>query len=510
MSQYYTATDHFVLLPAIMLSLFGCAVLLFDFFAFKHSRYRRFLVVFTFAGLAFTAAALYRQNLYLTENDLREIPAFGGALVVDRFALFFNWIFLAASALVAMVSYKYLELEGESVGEYYGLLLLANCGMYFLAAGLDLITISIGLEVMAVSFYILVGFLRADKRSNEAAIKYLLLGAFSTAFMLYGFSLLYGLSGSTKLHEITAAVASRGASDPVVFVAVVTTGVGLLFKIAAVPFHMWAPDAYEGAPTPVTAYLSVASKAASFALLTRIFLGPLGSARPMWEPLLIAIAVLTLTVGNLAAISQDNVKRLLAYSSIAHAGYILFGLIAGNDTGVQGIAVYVLVYTFMTLGAFIIVAAMRREGIAGDTIDDLRGLMHRSPGYAIAMLIFLVSLAGIPPAAGFIGKYYIFLSLIETGHYILAVIATLYVAVSLYYYFRIVRVMFAADAKEDTAVAAPVRSLGFRAALGATGVLTVVMGVYPEPFLRFARILPSATAFSSAAPASIGQIGESR
>jgi NADH-quinone oxidoreductase subunit N len=272
-----------------------------------------------------------------------------------------------------------------------------------------------------------------------------------------------------------------------VFLAIATTGVGLLFKISAVPFHMWAPDAYEGAPTPVTAYLSVASKAASFAMLVRLFIGPFASARPMWEPLLVVVALATLTVGNLAAITQDNVKRMLAYSSISHAGYILLALVAGNSTGIQGIAVYILVYTFMTLGAFLVVAAMRREGVAGDTIDDLKGLIKRQPGYAIWMLIFLVSLAGLPPLAGFLGKYYIFLALIETGHYVLAVIGCLYAAVALYYYFRIVRAMFTVEDVPD--IPAPARSFGFQVALLATGIMTVAVGVYPEPFLQFARII---------------------
>jgi NADH-quinone oxidoreductase subunit N len=498
MGQYYTATDNFVLLPALMLALFGCAVLIFD-FLFKEGRYRPLIVGFTFIGLAFTAAALFRQHYELVVSGQREIVAFGGTLVVDRFALFFNWLFLIATAIVAMFSYRVIRIERAPVGEYYGLLLLANCGMYFLATGIDLVTIATGLELMALSFYILVGFNRSDRKSNEASIKYLLLGAFSTGFLLYGFSLLYGLSGSTKLHEITAAVAIQGAANPVVFMAIVTAAVGLLFKISAVPFHMWAPDAYEGAPTPVTAYLSVASKAASFALLTRIFLQPLLSARPAWEPLLIAIALLTLTVGNLAAMTQDNVKRLLAYSSISHAGYILLGLIAGNDTGIQAISVYLFVYTFMTLGAFLVVAAMRREGIPGDTIDDLKGLIHRNPGYAVAMLVFLVSLAGIPPTAGFLGKYYIFLSLIETGHYYLAVIATLYVAVALYYYFRLVRAIFLPEETEQP-VPAIASGLGFRAALVITGVLTLLIGLYPEPFLRFARLLPGGGGVSQNPP----------
>jgi NADH-quinone oxidoreductase subunit N len=330
----------------------------------------------------------------------------------------------------------------------------------------------------------MVGFLRGDKRSNEAAMKYLLLGAFSSGFLVYGFSVMYGLAGSTKLADITMAIEARPAWDPVVFLALATTAVGLLFKIAAVPFHMWAPDAYEGAPTTVTAYLSVASKAASIAFLLRIFLGPLASARQVWEPLLAVVAVATLTIGNLAAINQTNVKRLLAYSSISHAGYMLLGLVAGNQTGINGIAVYVMVYTFMTLGAFLVVVALRRKHIIGEDLDDFAGLMHKSPGYAVLMLIFLLSLAGIPPTAGFLGKYYIFLALIQTGHYTLAVVATLYVAVAIYYYFKIVKSMFTREALEETPVAS---SFGLRLALGVSGILTLFIGIYPEPFLKLAQ-----------------------
>ena len=250
-----------------------------------------------------------------------------------------------------------------------------------------------------------------------------------------------------------------------VFLALTTTSVGLLFKISAVPFHMWAPDAYEGAPTTVTAYLSVASKAASIAFLLRIFLGPLASARETWEPILAFIAMITLTIGNLAAINQTNIKRLLAYSSISHAGYMLLGLVAGNDTGINGIAVYVMVYTFMNLGAFLVIIAMRRANIIGDELDDLAGLVHKSPGYAFLMLIFLLSLAGIPPTAGFLGKYYIFLALIQTKHYGLAVVATLYVAVAIYYYFKIVRSMFIREEQEKTPALAT--SFGLRVRAGA-------------------------------------------
>jgi NADH-quinone oxidoreductase subunit N len=484
MSQFYTTTDHFVLIPAIMLALFGCAILLFDFLVFPNPKQRKYLLLFVVLGLGFTGYGLFRQQAFLTANGLTELTGFQGAITIDRFALFFNWVFELATLIVAIVSYNYLEIEGEHHGEYYALMLFAQCGMFFLATGTDLVTLFIGLELMAICFYVMVGFLRSDKRSNEAAMKYLLLGAFSSGFLVYGFSILYGLAGSTLLSKVTAAVSARDPWDPIVFLATATTAVGLLFKISAVPFHMWAPDAYEGAPTTITAYLSVASKAASFAFLLRIFLGPLASARASWEPLLAVVAVLTMTVGNLAAISQSNIKRLLAYSSISHAGYMLLGLIAGNETGIQGIAVYVLVYAFMNLGAFLVVIAMRRKNIIGEDLDDMAGLMYKSPGYAILMLVFLLSLAGIPPTAGFLGKYYIFLSLIETHHYALAVIATLYVAVAIYYYFRVVKIMFVGELAEKAPLAT---SFGLKVALGVTGVLTLGVGVYPEPVLRLAQ-----------------------
>ncbi len=483
-SQFYTSTDHFSIIPAVMLALFGCAVLLADFLIFPDPRQRKWLIIFVGFAEIFTGKGLWNQHAWLASTGYTELSGFGGSVTVDAFGIFFNCIFLVAALLVAIVSYKYLETAGEHHGEYYGLILLAQCGMYFLATGTDLVTLFIGLELMALCFYVMVGFLRSDKRSNEAAMKYLLLGAFSSGFLVYGFSIMYGMAGSTKLADIRMAIEARPAGDPVVLLALATTAVGLLFKISVAPFHMWAPDAYEGAPTPVTAYLAVASKAASIAFLLRIFLGPLASVRAAWEPLLAVVAVLTLTIGNLAAINQTNIKRLLAYSSISHAGYMLLGLVAGNATGINGIEVYIMVYAFMTLGAFLVVVALRRRGIIGEDIDDFAGLMHKSPGYALLMLIFLLSLAGIPPTAGFLGKYYIFLALIETGHYLLAVIATLYVAVAIYYYFRIVRSMFAREETEKSALAS---SFGVRFAVGVSGILTLVIGIYPEPFLRFAQ-----------------------
>jgi NADH-quinone oxidoreductase subunit N len=483
--SFYTANDHFAIVPAIMLALFGCAILLFDFLIFPDPRQRKWLLIFVVLAEVFTGVGLVRQMHYLANSATLE--AFNGSVIVDDFSIFFNWLFLIAAVIVSVVSYRYLENAGEHHGEYYSLILFAQCGMYFLATGADLVTLFVGLELMALSFYVMVGFLRSEKRSNEAAMKYLLLGAFSSGFLVYGFSVLYGIAGSTNLKTIADTVASRPAWDPVVYLALITTAVGLLFKIAAAPFHMWAPDAYEGAPTTVTAYLSVASKAASFAFLLRLFYGqlaPFAAMRDVWAPILAVVAVITMTVGNLAAINQSNVKRLLAYSSISHAGYMLLGLVAGNEHGITGIEVYLMVYTFMNLGAFLVLIALRRQKIIGDEMDDISGLMKKSPGYAVLMLIFLISLAGIPPTAGFLGKYYIFWSLIEAHMYTLAVIATLYAAVAIYYYFRIVKSMFVAEVKEKEPMAT---SFGMRVALAVSGVMTLVIGIYPEPFLKLAQ-----------------------
>ena len=483
MSVYFTHTANFVLLPAMVLAMFACATLLFDFLIFPEPRRRKHLIWFVLTGEAFMAYALWSQQSFLNKHG-GEIFAFNGSLVVDGFSLYFNWLFLATTVLVALMSYRYFEVRQEHRGEYYGLIMLAQCGMFFLATGNELVTLFIGLETMAITFYILTGFLRADQRSNEAALKYLLLGGFSSGILVYGFSILFGISGSTKLRDIAVAVAQRDAFDPLLFLGIATIMAGLFFKISAAPFHMWAPDVYEGAPTPVTAYLAVGSKAASLALLLRLLMGPLATARGAWEPLLIGVALLSMTIGNLAAVTQTNTKRLLAYSSVNHAGYILLGVIAGNAMGYQGVMVYILVYVFMNLGAFLVLTSLASKGIAGEDINDLAGLMQKSPGHAIWMLIFLLSLAGIPPTAGFLGKYLIFLALLQTGHVWLAVAAALYVAVAIYYYFRLVRAMFTQKMENEIPVTT---SLGMRVALLASGVLTLGIGVYPEPWLRLAQ-----------------------
>jgi NADH-quinone oxidoreductase subunit N len=485
LSEYFSSVDFLVLKPIILLTLFGLGVMLTDLLLEEGQKY--FNAITAMIGLAFAAYSLGPWpggiQYLMAQAGVSEIEAFRGAVILDGFAIYFIWIFLISTAIAVLLSVKYLDIEGENRGDYYAILLFATVGMITLAIGMDLVTLFIGLELMVISVYILTGYLRRDRRSNEAALKYLLLGAFSSGILLYGMSLLYGMANSTDLRIIQSAIAQRGVGDPIVMMAVVTVATGLLFKIGAVPFHQWLPDAYEGAPHSITAFMSVGPKAASFAFLLRMFLVPLAPARAEWLPLIVGVAIATMTIGNLAAISQSNIKRLLGYSAISHAGYMLLGLVAGNDTGLKGIAVYLLVYAFMNLGAFAVIVSMRRKDLIGDELEDLAGLVHKAPVEAYLMLIFLLSLAGIPPTAGFLGKYFIFLSLVETGHITLATIAVLYVAVALYYYFRIVAIMFMRDAQDREA---PAMSFGLRLALGITLAMTLLVGLFPDPFIQVA------------------------
>src|ERR1700686_2947474 len=512
----YLRGDGAVILPEIELVLFGLGILVIDFWIEQKEKYWN--AGLALAGTIFSSFTLWKLRGAIAAKG--ELAGFHDSVLVDPFFLFFATLFLAATALVILLSVKYLEVEKEQEGEYYALLLFACVGMMLMASGVDLIVMFLGLETMALSFYVLTGFLRRDKRSNEAALKYVLLGAFSSGILAYGFSILYGLSGATNIGTITAVLAQRdklvhvvalshlpGAQgeqmrqllqrslpialnfDPFVLqllpiLAFVLVAVGLFFKVAAVPFHQWAPDVYEGAPTPIAAYVSVASKTASFALLLRLFLWVFGGSQPMWQGLVAGVAIASLTWGNLAALTQTNIKRLLAYSSISHVGYILLGLVAGNETGLTGIIYYLIAYAFMTIGAFAVVVVLRQRGIIGDELDDLDGLYHRSPAAAVLLLIFMLSLAGIPPTAGFMGKYFILLALIESHHPILAVFAALYIVPALYYYFRVV---VHAWLKKPGDAPAPVMSSAQAIALGAALFVTLAAGLYPEPFTRLAH-----------------------
>ena len=421
-----------------------------------------------------------------------------GLIAVDTFALFFKVLFLISAAFTVLMSVRFLEVEGTRAGEYYFLVLCATLGMMFMAGGTDLITLFIGLETMAISFYILTGYIKPSRRSNEAAVKYFLLGAFSLGILLYGMSLMYGLSGTTNLRLIATGLAGQ-ESDPRLILAVILVVAGMGFKIAAVPFHMWAPDVYEGAPTPITGFLSVGSKAASFAMLLRIFIESLPSMRVSlsgsmsaggtapdigWGTLFYVLAVVTMTVGNFAALTQSNLKRMLAYSSIAHAGYLLIGAVTGTARGVTAMLVYLFVYAFMQLGAFTVLALMRRHDVVGDELKDLNGLFFRQPFAAVAMLLFMLSLGGIPPTAGFMGKFWLFGAAIESGYIWLAVIGVLNSAVSLYYYIRIVVYMML---KNEPAGSEPKQSPTLAFAMAAAVFATLLLGVYPQPLFEFAQ-----------------------
>src|SRR5216110_219101 len=516
----YLQGDGAVILPEVELTLFGLGILLIDFTLGVKERYLN--AGLALAGTAFSAYTVWELRIPVAANG--PLSGFHDSVIVDPFFLFFAALFLAATALVILLSVKFLEIEHEQEGEYYALLLFACVGMMFMASGYDIIVMFLGLETMALSFYVLTGFLRREKRSNEAALKYVLLGAFSSGILAYGFSILYGLSGATSLGGITSALARRENLAHVValsrlpstqgqqmhdllarqlpsalnfdpltlqllpILAFVLVAVGLFFKVAAAPFHQWAPDVYEGAPTPVAAYVSVASKTASFALLLRLFISVFTpsqkTSQEQWMYLIAGVAVASLTWGNLAALTQTNVKRLLAYSSISHVGYILLGLVAGNGNALTGISFYLFAYVFMTAGAFAVIIMLRQKGLIGEELEDLNGLYQRSPAAALLLLIFMLSLAGIPPTAGFMGKYFIFLSLIETHHPVLAVFAVLYIVPALYYYFRIV---VHAWLKQPGEAPRPIMTSAQIVALTVAVFVTLAAGLYPEPFTRLAQ-----------------------
>lgn len=417
---------------------------------------------------------------------------FSQMVALDSFALFFKFFFLLSTFLVVLFSMRSEEIKKTDQAEYYALLLAVALGMLLIASAVDLLMIYISLELISLTSYLLTGYLKGNRRSSEAALKYFIYGAVASGVMIYGMSLVYGLTGSTNIHAVGKALFTQDPYPLTLLLATLFILVGFGYKIAAVPFHMWCPDVYEGAPAPVTAFLSVGPKAAGFAVLIRFFYGVLAqpsAEEGLWIPLgnldwpfLIAVlSAATMTLGNLVAIAQSNIKRLLAYSSIAHAGYILMGFVLLNDQGLKAMLFYLAVYLFMNLGAFLVVIAVLNK-LNTEEISDYQGLGWRAPFAAVALTIFLLSLTGIPPFAGFIGKVYLFAALIKKEVYWLAVVGILNSVVSLYYYAGIVKKMFLEEAPDST----PLRLSPFYLTLMFVLVVpTILFGVYWAPLVDF-------------------------
>lgn len=414
---------------------------------------------------------------------------FNGMFITDPYSKFFKYIFLICLALSILISIKYLEIEKSLFGEYYILLIFATLGMMMMASSGDLILLYLGLELMALSTYILAGFLRHDEKSTEASIKYLLMGAFSSALLLYGITMIYGLTGTTNIRAVSLYFSLNKLTENYSLVlAIVFFIVSFGFKIAAVPFHMWAPDVYEGSPTSITAFMSVGPKAAGFAVIGRIFLTSFAGMHIEWSFIFSVLAILTMAIGNIIALSQTNIKRMLAYSSIAHAGYALLGIIPENTLGLSGMLNYLFIYTFMNLGAFSIIIMLHSEGNSYEDISDYKGLAKSHPLISLLMLIFMFSLTGIPPTAGFIGKFYLFNALIDAGYSLLAIAALLFSVISAFFYLRIVMYMYMNDSKTGSKEQV---SLSLSPALGiaifATVIMVLYIGVFPQHFLVYAK-----------------------
>jgi NADH-quinone oxidoreductase subunit N len=408
---------------------------------------------------------------------MRSAPAM---VLFDPYAIFFTLLILIGAALTVLASVNYLEELGAHHGEYYVLLLCAVAGMITMAQATDLVMIFLGLEVMSIPVYVLAGFSRRRLRSNEAAFKYFLLGAFASGLFLYGIALVYGATGATDL----AAIRAAWKPSPLGLAGVGLLLVGFGFKISSVPFHMWTPDAYEGAPTPITGFMAVGVKAAAFASFLRVFLVAFDVSAEKVNALLWMFAVLTMTVGNFAAIVQPNIKRMLAYSSIAHAGYILVGMVAGTPEGHAAMLYYLLAYTFMNLGAFAVVILLVRDGEEREEIGDLAALGYTRPALGLAMTLFMLALGGIPPTAGFTAKFYVFRAAVEAGYYWLVIIAVLNSAVSMYYYLRVIGVIYRSEPVRDLRATAPSTACAVALAVSAAAVL--VIGIFPAAPLDLA------------------------
>jgi NADH-quinone oxidoreductase subunit N len=471
-----TARDAFLILPEIVLAVWASLILTIDLFLDRSKASHRLMLVLSLIGVFLAMVA----TLVLAGQNT---TAFFGTIVVDNFAVFFKVIFLLAAGLVLLSAENLIERVGENAAELCGLILFCTAGLMFMASSYELMTIYLSLEISSLSLAFLAAWNKRELRSSEAGLKFFVLSAVSSGILLFGMALLYGITGSTNLRDI-GRILTAPTVQPAALLAMSMLVAGFGFKIAAVPFQMWTPDVYEGAPTPITAFLSVASKAAGFAVVMRIFDVALagGAIQAVWSDLFVVLSLLTMTVGNLAALLQNNLKRMLAYSSIAHVGYMLMGLAAATPFGLSSVLFYLLVYAFTNIGAFAVIVVMGRY-VEGEDLSQYAGLARRAPVLSAILTICLLSLAGLPPLAGFFSKLYLFWAAAAAGLYITVVWGVLNSAISLYYYARVIRSMYLAEPTSEQKVQvgmAPAVSL----AAAAIGVL--VIGLLSEPFIRAA------------------------
>ncbi len=470
--------DILAILPELIVAGSVCVLLLVDFLIGKENKalmgYLSLAVIF--------AAAIATWSM--TRSGSLPVDAFNGMISVDKIAVFFKVIFFIATALTIMLSLSYIKDKNINLGEYYALLLFSLTGMMITASSSDLLSIYLGIELMSLPIYALVGFRVRDGRANEGAMKYVILGAFSSAVMLFGISFIYGLTGTTEISGIAEALRSADAQPAALGIAIVMLVAGFGFKIAGVPFHMWAPDAYEAAPTPITAFMSVAAKTAAFVVFVRVFVDGFAPIVEQWQLILTVLAILSMLVGNTVAIAQTNIKRMLAYSSIGHGGYALLGIIAATPEGTSSVMFYLLVYAFMNLGIFGVIVMMNRDKSGGELITDYTGLAKKNGALALVMLIFLFSLAGIPPTAGFMGKFYVFMALINEGMVWLAVVAVIFSAVAAYFYIRVIMLMYMKEPEREFSYARPLSVL---IVITISLIAVILLGVLPDRIIELAE-----------------------
>ena len=465
-----------LLMPELVIVLTLLIVLVFDLF---DSISKTVLGWMTIVGAAIALWVSIQMHLAGTVGT-----QFNEMFKVDNFSLFFNMIFLVSTILVVLFSMSYLGRGDKKQGPYYLLILLATLGMMLMAAGNELIIVFLGLELMSLSLYVLAGYFRDNPASSEAGMKYLLLGAFASAFFLYGIALIYGGAGTTSIPAIAEKITAESTS-PLLLAGMFLLVVGFGFKVAIVPFHQWAPDVYEGAPTTIAAFISAGPKAAGFAAFLRIFMEALPNLQGEWSGVLILLAMLTMTVGNVIAIAQTNIKRMLAYSSIAHAGYVLIGLAAANNDGISSAMLYLLIYCVMNIGAFGAIILAKTEDGESLMISDYAGLGTRKPLLAIFMSVMLLSLAGFPPTAGFVGKFYIFKAAVGAGHIWLVIIGAVNTAISAFYYLRVVVTMYMREPEEELEFSPYASTLVVGLIIAAIGVLLI--GILPSLMLTPAQ-----------------------